>query len=110
MMEGINPPLTVSDAIYNCVATDGALFNGNTKLYRMAAEIFDDKFSSYMDNAYKEFDEELKSYSNRKIRLGPGQKNIIKAYIQWTINHISLRLNPTLTRFPVVNASDYIKR
>ena len=38
------------------------------------------------------------------------QKNNIKAFIQWTRDHIRLVLDPALTRFSVANALDYIKR
>ena len=47
----------------------------------MAAEIFDNDFYSYMDKIYKEFNEDLKSYSKltvfiRQIRLGPRHKTM----------------------------------
>ena len=47
---------------------------------------------------------------NEQIRLVPGQKKNIKDFIQWNRYHIFLGLGPDLTRFPVVNASYYIKR
>ena len=40
-MAGINPPFTVADAIYYYGITDSALFIGDMKAYRMAAEILD---------------------------------------------------------------------
>ena len=114
-MKGINPYFIVEDVIYDYIVTDGALFNVDTKAYRMAAELFDDELSSSMDKTYKELDEELKLYSNLtvvngKIRLGPGNKKNINAFIQWTRDQIRLGLNPSLTRFPVVDSLDYIKR
>ena len=81
----------------------------------MADELIDDNLSPCTEETYKKFDEDLKSYSNLtvikgKIRLEPGQKNNIKAFIQCTRYQIRLKINTPLTRFPVVNASDYIKR
>ena len=81
----------------------------------MDSELFEDDFSSCVDKTYEESDEDLKSYSNLtfingKIRLGPGQKKNIKDFIQWNRYQIRLGLYPALTRFPVVNASDYINR
>ena len=114
-MEGINPPFKVADAIHDCGVMEGALFKDNTKSDRMSAELFDYYFLSCMEKTYEEFDEELKSYSNLtvvngKIRLGPGQKNNTKDFIQWTRDQILLGINPALTRFPVVNVLDYINR
>ena len=112
---GVNLPFTVANAVFYCGVMEGALFKDNTKSDRMSAELFDDDFLSCMEKTYEEFDEELKSYSNLtvvngKIRLGPGQKNNTKDFIQWTRDHIPSGINPTLTRFPVVKALDYIKR
>ena len=94
-MAGINKNFPVADAIYDCFITDGALLNGDTKEDRMASELFTDDLSSCSDNTYEEFDEDLKYYysltvNNRKIRLRPGQKNNIKAFIQWIRDHIHL--------------------
>ena len=90
MMEGTNPHFTVADVIYDCGVTYGALFNDDKKSDRMAAELFDDYFSSYMDKTYEEFNEDLDSNSNLtvvngKIRLVFGKNNNIKAFIQWTM-------------------------
>ena len=57
---GVNTPFTVVNAIFDCGVTDVALFNGDTKVDRMAAELFDDEFLSCMDKTYKEFDKYLK--------------------------------------------------
>ena len=81
----------------------------------MASGLFDGDFSSCMDKTYEEIDEDLKSYSSLtvfygQIRLGLGNKNNIKAFIQWTRYQIRLVLDHVLTRFTVVNASIFIKR
>ena len=48
-MSGVNPTFTVANVIFYCGVTDGALFNRNKESDRMAAELFDDDFSSCMD-------------------------------------------------------------
>ena len=78
-MVGVEPPFTVENTIFDCGVMYIALFNGVTKAERMNAEIFDDEFLSYMENTYKEFEKDLKSYSNLtvvngRINIGPGYK------------------------------------
>ena len=88
-MSGVNPPFNVTNTIFDYGVTNGDLFNDDTKSDMMAAEIFDDDFSFYMENTYNEFDEDLNSYSNLtivngQIRLVTGQKKNIKAFNPWT--------------------------
>ena len=68
-----------------------------------------------MDKKYVKLDDELKSYStlinaHGQIRLPPGHKKNIKAFTQWTRDHIRLGIDPITVRFPVANALDFIKR
>ena len=111
---GANPPFTLANAIFGCGITDAALFDGDTKASRIATEIFDYDFTSCMDKTYVELDDDLKSYStltsaDGQIRLTPGHKKSIKAFIQWTRDHILLGIDPITVRFPVANASGFIK-
>ena len=80
-------PFTVANAMYDCGITDATVFQGISKAERIASEVFDDDFSSCMDKTYTDLDDDLKSYSmltvtNGQIRLTPGQKKNIKAFIQ----------------------------
>ena len=68
-----------------------------------------------MDKTYVELDDDLKSYStltvaHAKIRLTPGYKKNIKAFIQWTRDKISIGIDPITVILQVANASDFIKR
>ena len=68
-----------------------------------------------MDKTYVKLYYDLNSYStltatHGQIRLKPGQKKNIKAFIQRTRYQIRLRIDPITVRFPVANASDFIKR
>ena len=74
-----------------------------------------DDLTLCMDQTYVELDDDLRSYStltatHGQIRLTPGHKKNIKAFIQWTRYHTRLGIYPITVRFPVANASDFIKR
>ena len=55
-MAGVNQPFTAANTIFYRDVTDDALFNGDKKADRMAAEIFYDEFLFYMDKTYEELD------------------------------------------------------
>ena len=110
-----NPPFTLANTMFGCGITNAALFGKNTKTSRIATELFDDNFTSYLDKTYGKLDDSLNSYStltaaHGQIRLTPGNKKNIKAFIQWKWDQIRLGIDPITVRFPVENASDLIKR
>ena len=95
--------------------TDAVLFDGNTKASRIATELFDGNFTSCMDKTYVKLDDDLKSHStltaeHGHIRLTPGNRKNIEAFIQWTRDHIRLGIDLITVRFPVENDLDFIKR
>ena len=105
----------LANPMSDCGITDATLFDGDTKAIRIATEIFDNDFTSCMDNTYIELDDELDSYptitaAHGQIRLTPRHKKNIKAFIQWMRDQIRLGVNPITVRFTVANASDFIKR
>ena len=111
---GANPPITIVNAMLDCGITDAELFDGNTKARRVATELFDNDFTSFMYKTYVDLDDDLNSYStltvtNGHIRLTPGHKKNIKAFIQWTRDQIRIGIDPITVRFLVANASDFIK-
>ena len=68
-----------------------------------------------MDKMYVEIYDDLKSYyiltsAHGQIRLTPGNKKNIKAFIQCMRDYIRIGIDPITVRFPVTNASDFIKR
>ena len=112
---GPNPPFTVANNIFICGVDSPMLFNTSTQAQRIAEELFDDDFSSCMDKTSTELDEELKSYSsltvtNGQIRLAPGVKRNIRAFIQWVRDKYRLGEDPTQVTFDVNTAAIYIKR
>ena len=57
-----------------------------------------------MEKTFKDLNDDLKAYStmtltNGQIRLNPGTKKLIKAFIQWSRDQIRLGHDPTLKAF-----------
>ena len=68
-----------------------------------------------MDLTYKELDDHFKTYyhltvGQGQIRLRPGTRKNIKAFVQWTCNELRLGRDPNLTSFPVNQVSDLIRQ
>ena len=110
-----NPSFKLTNAMFDCSITDDVLFDGDMKASRISTELFDNEFTSCMDKTYVELDDDLRSYSTLTatyghIRLTPGHKNKIKAFIHWTRDQIRLGIDTITVRFPVANALEFIKR
>eukprot|EP00978_Attheya_sp_CCMP212_P011988 scaffold29703_cov31-Attheya_sp.AAC.1 len=98
-----------------CGVNDVDLFDGATASARMALDMFNDSFHSCMDKTFDEVDQDFKSYSSLtiaqgQIRLSPGIRTRIKAFIQWTRDELRLGRNPSNVPFPVQMTADYIRR
>ena len=95
---GANPTFMLAKSMFDCGITDAALFDSDTKAKSISTKIFDDDFMSCMDKTYVDLDNDLKSYStltaaHSQISLTPGHKKNIKAFIQWTRDHIRLGID-----------------
>ena len=80
---------TVLGALIACGVDNVALFMDESQAQRIADDIFDKLFTTCMDMTFKELDEHFKTYSNStvaqgRIRLRPGTRKNIKAFVQWT--------------------------
>ena len=96
---------TIRNALIACGVDDVALYDGVTAAAWLANDIFDNDFNDCMDKTYEDLDDNLKAYStmtvaNGHIRLNPSTKKLIKAFIQWSRDHIRLGHDTTLTAFP----------
>ena len=72
----------------------------------IADDVFDNLFTTCMDITFKELDDHFKTYSELtvaqgQIRLRPGTRKNIKAFVQWTRDEICLGRNPGAIPFPV---------
>ena len=99
---------TVGDALLSC----GVPLPHNN---RLADEIFGNEFAACMDKTMEELDADFKTFSELtraagQIRLTPGTKRNIKAFVQWTRDKIRLGVDPATVAFPVGNAADFIRR
>ena len=107
--------LTVVDAMIACGVENDGLFMNETQAQRLASDIFGDQFTSCLDVTFKELDEHFKTYSDLtvaqgQIRVRPGTRKNIKAFVQWTRDELRLGRDPTNTPFPVENVSELIRR
>ena len=78
---------TIRNALIACSVNNVALYEGETAAAQLENDIFDDDFSACMDKTFEDLDDDLKAYStmnldNGQIRLNPGTKKLIKAFIQ----------------------------
>jgi hypothetical protein len=111
----IDDMLTVVDAMVACGVDHDHLFMDETQAQRLASDIFGDQFSLCLDITFKELDEHFKTYSDLtvvqgQIRVRPGTRKNIKAFVQWARDELRLGRNPTMTPFPVEQVSDLIRR
>ena len=106
---------TVLDAIIACGVDNAIFFNGNTAAQRIAEELFDNDFHACIDKDTSEMEEDFKTYSGLtvaqgQIRLQPGTKRQIRAFVQWTKDQLRTGQDPSLTAFPVHNTANLIRR
>ena len=109
---------TVATALALCgVDTDmnNIIFNGSTTSVRIANEIFDDSFDTFMDITFEELDDHWKTYAtltvaDGKVCLRPPTKSNIKALVQWVGDRVRMSLSPSTIAFPVNNKATLIKR
>lgn len=71
-------------------------------------DIFHDDFFTCHDKEHEEIDEAFKAYATLsvaqgQIRLGPGPKEKIKAFVQWTRDKFLMGLDPANSPFPVAD-------
>jgi hypothetical protein len=86
-----------------------------TQAQLLASDIFGDQFTSCLDITFKELDEHFKTYSDLtvaqgKIRIRPGTRKNIKAFVQWTRDELRLGRDPTDSPFPIELVGDLIRR
>ena len=106
---------TVRSSLVLCGVSDVVDWNDQTHAQRIASDLFDDDFQSFMDKTFSALDEDWKTYSsvtqtNGQIRLLPGVKKNIRALVQWVRDRIRLGENPADTPFPVAEASAILRR
>eukprot|EP00978_Attheya_sp_CCMP212_P005798 scaffold12959_cov53-Attheya_sp.AAC.1 len=89
------PAFDVHQAMTACGINDVNLFDGDTAAARMALDMFNNSLHSCMDKTFAEVDQDFKSYSSLtiaqgQIRLSPGIRTRVKAFIQWMRDELRL--------------------
>lgn len=102
------PVYRVSDAMMLCGLTQD-------EATRVASEVFNDDFTTTMDKSFKDLDKDIQSYSSLtiaegRIRIHPGIKQKLRAFIQWTRDRIRKGLDPAGEPFPVQDSAQLILR
>lgn len=111
----INVPLSVLDAMITCGVDNVALYQQHTAAQRIARDVFRDTFGSCMCISHKDLDEYLKIYSSLpansgQIRVHPGIRTNIKAFIQFVRDQIRLGFDPSTIPFPVQDVDRLLHR
>ena len=106
---------TVRSALVLCGVSDVVDWNHQTEAQRIASDLFDEEFQSFMNKKISALDEDWKTYSsvtqaNGQIRLLPRAKKNIRALVQWVRDRIRLGENSADTPFPVSEASAILRR
>ena len=106
---------SVRDARIACGVDNNVRFMDESQAERITDDIFIGLFTACMDITFKELDDHSKTYSDLtmaqgQIRLRPGTRKNIKAFVQWTRDEIRLGRDPAITPFPVNQVSGLIRR
>jgi hypothetical protein len=109
---------TIEEALTLCgvlADTNNVLFNAANAATRISADVFNDNFSTCMDLSFTELEDSWKTYSGLtinegRIRLLPGTKVNIKAFVQWVRDQIRIGNDPALSPFPVGRRHDLLER
>ena len=117
-MAQIPPPIpeyTVLDGMVECGVDNTVNFNTQTPAERIAEELFDDDFTSCMDKTSEELRSDFKTYSDLivaqgQIRLTPGVKRNIQAYIQFVRDEIRMGRDPKSVQFDIGETGTLLRR
>ena len=113
------PPVNnLTRSLRDCgVETDsgGVIWNNESASQRIADEVFNNNFNTCIDITFTELDDHWKTYSSLtvadgRIRLRPGTKVNIRAFVQWVRDKLRTDEDPSAELFPVALRSDLIDR
>jgi hypothetical protein len=104
----VPPAFIVYDGMVLCGVNDDAEFKGDTPAVRIASDLFGDDFATCMNKGFTELDYEFKTcceltVNQGQVRLLPGTKRNIKAFIQWVRDERRLGRDPFTMAFPAEN-------
>ena len=111
------PPHTIEDALAKCgmlADTANLIVYISNAAQRIAAEVFNNNFTTCLDIEFSELENSWKTYSTLSvaeglIRLRPGTKVNIWTFFQWTRDRIRLDKDTALVYFNVAKGNNLIK-
>ena len=105
---------TVKDAMVLCGLDDTDQHQGQSQAERFAADIFIDSFDMCLDKTVEEVNDDIKQYitltqNQGQIRINPGSRQKIQAFMQWSRDMIRTGKEPSLTPFSVQEVARLIR-
>lgn len=109
-----NQVYTVRDGMVLCGIDDESLFQDQTPAERFASDIFSNSFSMCLDKTMEEVNNDIKQYSSLtqaqgQIRITPGNRQNIQAFIQWVRDMLRTGREPSLEPFPLQDVANLIR-
>ena len=106
----------VTRSLMDCgveVDSGGVIWNSKTASQRIANDVFNNSFNTCIDVTFTELYDHWKTYSSltvadSRIRLRPGTKVNIRAFVQWTRDKLRTNEDPADKMFPVASRNDLI--
>ena len=97
------------------IYSGGVIWNGESASQRIADDVFNNSFNTCIDITFTELDDHWKTYSSLtvadgRIRLRPGTKVNIRAFVQWTRDKLRMHEDPGAEMFPMASRMDLIDR
>ena len=114
-VQGVPARYTIREAMEECGVSNQDVFEDKTQAERLASDLFSDDFNTCMDKTHEELDSDFKTYSDLtqaqgQIRITPGVKKNIKAFLQWARDEYRLGRNPEYGRFSQADTQVLMRR
>ena len=104
---------TVLNGPVICGVPTNIIWNQATQAKRIATDVFNNDFNTWLDKTFAQIDDNWKTYSsftvaNGQIRVNPQVKRNVRAFVQWCRDKIRVCRNPADTPFPVAHSTELI--
>jgi hypothetical protein len=100
-MAQLLPPFTIEQAMIDCGVSENIIYDGDTQAERMSTDIFGDEFQTCMDKTNEELDDDFFNSSKWPNMIITGNKEEIRAFLQWVKHKYRMNEDPAQEHFPV---------
>ena len=90
------------------IDSGGVIWNEESASQRITNNVFNNSFNTCIDDHWKSYS--LLTVADNRIRLRPGTKVNIRAFVQWTRDKLRTGEDPAAEMFPVAPRTDLIDR